>query len=385
MALDAYAGLAQFDLVGTREDLSDVVSEILLQDTNLLSRIGFAGEATNTTHEWLESSLNAATVVDAESGGLDAAGTNVDLDVTTGQGARVRIGALLKNRARNQAEVVHVTAIATDALTITRGYGTTSPEDHDSGSTWDIVGMPVQSGTDVTTDRSVIRTRVTNFTQIFERGVQIAGDTQAVLKAGVPDEVAYQSRLRLLELLTELDRSIIAGIKSASDGSDTVYRTMSGLIEYLSAAGGNTNSTAEAMSPDVLNAMFQQIFDDGGGIMGSQMMLAVPQAQMRKISAFDSNNVRVVPGPGMSGRFVTQFLTDLGVVLDIVVDRWIPPDTSMVIDNSRTAVVPLSGRSFGINPISVTGDSVKRQILGDYTLEVRNAGEAHAIHTNLVI
>ena len=381
MALDAATGLAQFDLTGVREDLSDVVSAILLKDTNLLSRIGISGAATNVTHEWLEEALNANTLLDAETGGLDAAGTNVDLVVTTGQGVRTRVGTLLRDNTKGKTEVLQVTAISTDTLTITRGYNSTSPESHSEGSTWSIFANPRQSGADASSDISTARTRKSNFCQIFERALVIAGDAQAVTKAGVPDELAHQAMQRLMELMRELDESTIKGIISSSAGSDSVYRTMKGLIEFLTASGGNSTTTDEILSPAVLNQMLQDVYDDGG----TPNIIACNQAQMRKISGFDADKVRYVPDSRSTGRYVSQFMSDLGVVLDVVVDRWIPSDTVLVLDTSRITVVPMVGRSFGIQELAKTGDAFKRQLLGDYTLECRNATQAHAIHSNLVV
>lgn len=381
MTLATYSGLAQYDLVGVREDLSDVVSAILLSETNLLSRIGISGQATNVKHEWLEDALNANTLVDATA--LDAAGSTTAFAVTTGHGARTRIGTLLRNASKGKTEILQVTAISTDTLTVTRGYGATSPEASDSGSTWSIIANPKQSGDDVSTDVSTTRSRKSNYCQIFERGVQISGDAQSVVKAGVPDELGRQTLQRMMELMRELNESIIKSYQPTStpQGSDTVYRSMSGLIEFLTASNGNSNAADEVLSPAVINQMVQDIYDDGG----TPNVIACSQGQMRKISAFDADKVRYVPGAGPTGRYVTQFLSDLGVVLDVVVDRWIPTDTVMVLDTTRLAVMPLPGRTFGIQEIAKTGDAFKRQILGDYTLECRNALQAHAIHTNLVV
>ncbi len=385
MALADYAGLAQYDLVGVREDLSDVVSQVLLNDTNLLARIGISGEATNITHSWLEESLNPTTVTDADTGAAGLSAGDTTWDVAAGHGLRLRVGALLRDTAQGKTEVIQVTAISTDALTIARGYGSTTGETHAAGAIFSIVGMPKQSGADVSADVSVVRTSVSNFCQIFERGVQVAGDTQAVTKAGVPDEMAHQVQLRLMELLTELSRAVISGVKSASGGSDSVYRSMGGLIEFLNVSGGNIDSDAEDISVDVINDMAQQIYDDGGMNMGSTPVLVCNQVQMRKISKFDADKIRTVPGTRVAGTYVTQFMTDLGVVLDIVTDRWMPKDTVSITDLSRVKVVPLAGRAFGTQDIAKTGDAIKKQLLGDYTLEVRNATQAHAIHTNLTV
>jgi hypothetical protein len=184
-----------------------------------------------------------------------------------------------------------------------------------------------------------------------------------------------------MELMVELDAAIVAGVKNASAASDSVYRSMDGLIQFLTQSGANSTTTAEEISYDVINQMCSDIEDDGG----TPNVIACNQAQIRKISKFDLDKIRVVPGAGASGRFVTQILTDLGYVLDIVKDRNIPADTAMVLDTNRIKVVPLINRPFGIEPIAKTGDAMKNQIIGEYTLECRNATQAHAIHTNLAV
>lgn len=378
MAIPAATGLAEFDLVGVREDLSDVLSGMLLSDATFLSRIGISGVATNVKHEWLESSLNANSVTDDETGGLDAAGTNVDLAVTTGQGVRVRIGSLLKDTARGKTEVLQVTAISTDTLTVTRGYGDTSPEIHAEGSQWDIIAEPKQSGADVSDDTSTTRVRKDNYCQIFEKGVKINGDTQAVNKAGVPDELARQTMERMLELTVRLDKSVLEGEK-LGPASDSALRTMGGLTWFLSQSGANYNATAEEISPDVINELYLSAYDDGG----NPTVLLCNQKQLAKISNFDADKVRITVSEGLRGGAATRFLTDQGAELEIVKDRWFRNDSIALLDMSRISVMPLQGRAFGMKDIGVTGDSFKRQVLGDYTMEVRNATQAHALHTNL--
>ena len=40
-------------------------------------------------------------------------------------------------------------------------------------------------------------------------------------------------------------------------------------------------------------------------------------------------------------------------------------------------VMPLQGRSFHFKPLAASGDSVRGQVIGEYTLELRNE-QAHA-------
>jgi hypothetical protein len=56
----------------------------------------------------------------------------------------------------------------------------------------------------------------------------------------------------------------------------------------------------------------------------------------------------------------------------------VPSDTVLLIDSTRIDVLPLSGRSFSFQPLARTGDNLAGQVLGEYTLEMRNEN-AHAV------
>ena len=60
-----------------------------------------------------------------------------------------------------------------------------------------------------------------------------------------------------------------------------------------------------------------------------------------------------------------------------------PDDTVIIGDLSRIKVGPLSGEGVALEDIAKTGRSIEAMISGDYTMEVRNATEAFAIHTGL--
>jgi hypothetical protein len=183
----------------------------------------------------------------------------------------------------------------------------------------------------------------------------------------------------MLEIERELDSSVILGIKSADAGSDTSYRSMGGLVEFASAAGGNLNSTVEAVTPTVINAMVKQIWDDGG----VPNFILVGGGLKQKISAFDQANRRSMYDSTVAGYVVERFLSDLGFSLDVIVDPWMPADTAIVGDINKIRVLPLQNDSMRAEELAKTGRSWKAQVTGQYTCEVRNAKEAFAYHNNL--
>ncbi len=381
MALASASGLSSFDQsAGEFLDLSNELAEIIRRDnTAFIGRIGISGEATETTHSWMEDVLNPNTATATN----DAAGTlttsETSMTVASGEGTRFKVGTLFKDAALGKTEVIQVTGISTDTLTIVRGYGSTSGETHAAAFTLQIIAHPTQESQDAPTDESRARTKVTNYTQIFQRGIQISHTMRSVLQAGVADEFTFQIARRMMEIERELDSSVILGIKSADGGSDTSYRSMGGLLEFTSASGGNTTTTVENITPTVINAMVKGIWDDGG----SPNFVLVSGALKQKISAFDQANRRSTFDSTVAGYVVDKFVSDLGFMLDVIVDPWMPDDVAIVGDLNKIRLLPLRNDSMRAEELAKTGRTWKAQVTGQYTAEFRNAKEAFAYHNNL--
>jgi len=58
--------------------------------------------------------------------------------------------------------------------------------------------------------------------------------------------------------------------------------------------------------------------------------------------------------------------------------RYVPGGMVLLLDSSRIEVMPLSGRHFHFRPLAPTGDKHSGQVLGEYTVEVRNEA-AHGV------
>ena len=384
MALQDPSQAASFDQSGVYKlDLSEVLSSILLDDTDFLSTIGISAEAaTQTKHSWVEDALNATSVISLG----DLTNSATALALSASHLSRITAGTLLKDSLSGKTEVIQVTAVGAASATIVRGYGATSGQTHNgaaatSASTWEIISNPRPQGMTGPKDESTTRALKYNYTQIFSKGVKITGTAQAIEHAGVNAEDAYQIDLRLRELKRELDRTCIMGVRAATDVSASAYGTMGGLIDFIGfiSTSGNTNGTAETLTPSVLNAMAKQIFDDGG--MPTHVIVGGTQKQ--KISTFDQEFRRSTLDTRRSGYTVEEFVTDLGMNLQVIVDRWVPNDVAVVIDSSKVKVLPLRTRAFFLEKLGKTGDSNDWQIIGEYTMEVRNAAQAHAYHFNL--
>lgn len=380
-ATDQAASFAQSGVY--KLDVSDVLSAILLDDTDFLSLIGVSGEtAKQTKHQWVEDSLNATTVKQNGGNSFLSGTTATVIVMSASQISRITAGTLLRDQLSGNVglEVLQVTGVNGISATVTRGYGSSSPSGHVASAVYEIIGNARPQGMNGPKDESKARAFSYNFTQIFSKGVRITGTAQAIEHYGVNSEDQYQIDMRMRELKRELSRTLLMGVRAPNDVAASTYGTMGGVIEFSTLLNtGNLVTTSETLVPSVVNALAKKVWDGGG--MPDTLLLGGIQKQ--KVSGFDQEFRRSTLDSRRAGYTVEEFVTDLGVNLRIVVDRWMPNDTAIVLDSSKIKVLALQGRAFFLEKLAKTGDAENWQIVGEYTAEFRNAAETMSAHINL--
>jgi hypothetical protein len=79
------------------------------------------------------------------------------------------------------------------------------------------------------------------------------------------------------------------------------------------------------------------------------------------------------------GYYRDIFLSDMGKELPIVLDRWVPPKTLIVLDRARVSLRALQGDAWHMEKMAKTGRSEKWQLSGQYGLEIRNPDACHGM------
>ncbi len=363
------------------EDVADIIGIVSPRHTPLLDHLGDPRRsATSTVHEWLQDALlpNSDTISDAS---IAAPTSETAFDVAHGQ--RFRIGDQI--RQANAGEVMLVTNVAANTLTVIRGYGSTTPAALSDGATLTILGNAALEGADRPGTRFTTRTRHANYTQIFTAGVEVSGTQAAVNTIGVNEELDHQKSQRLTELLRDLENCVINGVAPASDGqgSASVRRTMKGIIPFLTTnvfrpgvtgfpQGDGTGN--DELTEAQVNAALRSIWEQSAGSVDT---LVVNGVQKRRINGFIAAGQRFF---GSGERFkdaVSVYESDFGVCR-VLLSRWVPSDAVLLLDSSRVDVLPLNGRSFHYKPQATDGDRDAGQLIGEYTLELRNEN-AHGL------
>lgn len=362
------------------EDISDLIGIISPYETPLLDVLGDSlRAATSTHHEWLEDTLLPNKDAINDSTYTDPA---ADTDFVVDNGSRFRVGDQIQ--VEGSEELMLVTAINTDTLTVIRGHGGTTAESLVDNQVINILGNAALEGADKPTARFTSRNRSGNYTQIFTSAVEVSGTDMAASQLGLADEMDYQKQERLRELLRDLENTVLNGGQPTSnpEGSGSVRRSMKGIIQHLSTNVLHDNDTGhpsdDILSEASINFMLRKIWENSNGNVD---LIIVNGFQKRKINNFISSSRSYGAEDTTFREMVSVYESDFGVCR-IVTSRWIPQDAVLFLDSSRVNVLPLAGRSFHFKPLASSGDYESGELIGEYTLELKNEA-AHGLIRDL--
>jgi len=362
------------------EDVADVVGLVSPQETALLDALGDPlREATSIHHEWLEDELlpNKDAINDA-TWSNPASDTTFNVD----NGSRFRIGDQVQ--VEGSEELLFVTAVSGNSLTVVRGYAGTTPENLVDNAVLNILGNAALEGADKPNARFTNRVRCGNYTQIFTASVEVSGSDMAAGHLGLADEMDYLKQERLREMIRDLENTVINGGQPAADpqGSGTVRRTMKGIIQHLSTNLFHTGDTGFPSGDDLdeakINYVLRKIWENSSGNVD---LIVVGGFQKRKINAFCSDSRSYGANDTKFTDMVGVYESDFGICR-IVTTRYVPQDAVLFLDSSRISVLPLSGRSFHFKPLASSGDYECGELIGEYTLELKNEA-AHGLIRDL--
>jgi len=175
----------------------------------------------------------------------------------------------------------------------------------------------------------------------------------------------HQRNARLKESVRDLEKALIRGRTSGNSiGSATARRTMDGVLARLT-----TNVTSiGSVTPELLDDVIKSAWDNGGDDLD---LIVADSNFKRQIDAFNSTRIEVVNRDERYHNRTSVFESTYGEQ-EVILNRWMPPNSLMVISTQRIHVVPVTGRSFRFIPVSRTGDAEKGMVIGEYTVEIFN-------------
>lgn len=315
-----------YGAVGDREDLTDIIYDISPTDTPFMSNVA-RGSASYTLHEWQVDSLASASADNAKIEGGDA-----------------------------------------------------------------------------TTDTAAATTRYGNYTQIFSKVPRVSRTQRSVTTAGRRDEMSYQVAKRGRELKRDIEARLTCAQGGVAGGAGTA-REMAGIGAWLfgnqviatTSGTAPTTGTAPTVSSgvpttdvasgtagtfleaDLLTAI-TNCWDDGG----DPTLIMVGSFNKKKASNFsgigsmyrDAQPSATAPGTiiGAADLYISDFGTH-----QIVANRFQPSNVAYVLDLEYWSVNYLDG--IMTEDLAKTGDSERKQIICELTLEAKNPDASAQVRT----
>lgn len=344
--------------------ISDVIQMIDPRDTPLLSRLGLDG-ARNKFNiklngykiELLEDELdplettanNGATI-----GASDTSFTVTDASVFQ-DGHVILIDAeyLVVKSADTQTNEIEV---------YSRSYGGTNAT-HAADAAIQIVGMARLEGDDADFGPIMDISAPYNYTSIFQKAVQVSGTQQVISQYGIEDEFLYQANKAVPHLLRLVERAAFHGVRSA--GSGAAPRSMGGLGTFIT---DNTLDAGGAITKADVDGVMEEVFMDGGH---PDLLIMNPRVANQLRALLDNSSfVRVSQDENKLGlKAIERVITQYGE-LELVMDRWCPTTDAYILESGKVGFYTL--RPFEMKELSRAGDSLKGEVVGEFSLLIAN-------------
>jgi hypothetical protein len=262
------------------------------------------------------------------------------------------------------AEYIWVSAVdvTNNTITVTRTYGGTNAT-HVTTSAVEIVGMARLEGADAAYGPVVDITAPYNYTQIFQKALNISGSAMAIDKYGYDDEFAYQANKGIPELSRLIEKQLFHGVRAA--GSATTPRGFGGLGTFVTA---NSVNAGGAIAKSHIDSLAEKVLLAGGS---PDLFVCSPSVANDLRGLLDSSSfVNLTLENSVLGMMpITGIRTQYGT-LKIVESRWAPVARAYVLDSRKVGLYTL--RPFGWKELGLTGDGRKGELVGEFSLAVAN-------------
>lgn len=260
--------------------------------------------------------------------------------------------------------------ISTNVVTVdSRTYGGTNAT-HATGATVTFVGMARVEGDDADYVGLTSLSVPFNYTAIFQQGVKVTGSENVIGQYGKPEgEMEYQVNKVIPEQSRLLERMFFHGQRRIGTASQA--RSFGNLGTFVTS---NSSSITTTITKAALDAVAKAIYDDGG--MPDLLILPTGGAQTLHNLMDSSSFIRIdqqntIFGMRPIARVNTQFFTDI----ELLVSRHAPVKKAWMLDSSKVGFYTY--RPFAEYDVARTGDSKKREVIGEFSLLVANGALGH--------
>lgn len=231
----------------------------------------------------------------------------------------------------------------------------------------------IMEGADFTTTAAAARSRLDNYTQIFDRGYWVTDTDEAVLKKGVTSEIEYQMGIAMKAIALDVELAIVTSASAQRQDAGSAGKL--GGLPYFNDVNVK-NMAGGALTEAAFNDAIQLAWNKGG----VTELAVVSGKNKRAISAFTAGGQKTRDQKDKKAvNVIDVYLSDFGEVTLLAHRQQV--DSRIDIIESQYFrmgfLVP-----FHREDLPKKGHKIEKVISGQCTLECR-AKDAHSSITGI--
>jgi hypothetical protein len=357
-----------------RPDVSDMLDLWAHKDTPFLNKINWGPDSGGLNIEWVSEHLGfgylspaceattASTAVIIGASGLANATAAME-QVTTGTLLFVYDSTTSEYGLMWVESMGSSNSIAYSWVAVTASTNI----DLTTASKLYILGDVANEGSGPRDDKSRVRSVITNAMAILREDVQITGSMAATDFYAVENELKHQISNRLIEM--QRHREMLMLLAKSTTRSATLAGLFDGAFGFLEGKSGSdwVKDSSLDFTESAVNDLAAEVYENGGNpdcLVGSVQ-------QLRKFTRWDQNKVRTSTDAKIAGHYITQYLTDTGATVDLVMLRKFPVNIVFCLDTQKIKLRAKKGRKLLVEKLGIDGDRERWQMISEFTVEFR--------------
>lgn len=352
-------------------DMSEKIAELepnAAPLTVLMKKMKKTRAASSAKVEWMEQELGARWDAVNNGGGYADNATEITVD----NGSYFRVNDIVK--VPRTGEVLLVTAIVTNALTVTRSFGATAAAAMVDNDPLVIIGNANAEFASLRTIKSPEPTAHYNYTQIFRTPVGASATLEASKVYG-PKPMSWYRHIAGIEHKTDMERAFLFGERGISSASGQNMRTTGGLLEFC------TQNVLDVSSTTLTEQSFVEWLEDVFRYGGSEKILLATPRLCTHIDLWALGKLQTVPKEKTYGVGIKEYMSTHGklyVVKHHLLEGAVYGGYGIVLDMANIAYCPLRDTKLKTNVQANDEDGQKDEYITEATIEVR-LPKSHAI------
>ena len=242
--------------------------------------------------------------------GYNASATSIVVD----HGSYFKANDLVLNTSTG--EIIKVTAVSSNTLTVTRGYGTVAATSMTDNDELRRIGNAFEGGSGADTAKTVQVDVVNNYCQIFKTSLKLTGTEMATTLYGGAD-LPLRQKMAGIEHAMKVESAFLFGQKYERTTASTTnpatshpIRTTAGILSFISS---NTLSTASLTEATFNNDFLRHVMTADKNYRKKRTLFVSPLVGA-VMNQWANGKIHLVPSDKTFGITVNRYLSFFGEI-----------------------------------------------------------------------